>query len=141
MSKLQDVFGYELLLDLYGCRPGVCEDLTLCYSFLDDIVGFLGMEKQGPPSIFRSDGVRFPDKAGLSGWVPLIESSIVIHTLTPKDFICVDIYCCRAFDRKKAEEFCKRFFGPQKIETQFVERGLSYYSDACGCEAKVLAHK
>jgi len=98
------------------------------------------MEKQAPPSIFRSDAVRFPDKAGLSGWVPLIESSIVIHTLTPKDFITVDIYCCRTFDRKKAEEFCRRFFAPKKVQAQFVERGLSYYQEASG-SAKELAHK
>ena len=58
MSK-SAVFGYELLLDLYDCKPGVCDDLTLCYNFLDEIVGFLGMEKQAPPAIFRSDGVRF----------------------------------------------------------------------------------
>ena len=109
-------FGYQLLLDLYGCKPGVCDDLTLCYKFLDDAVTALGMEKQSPPNIFRSDEARFPDKAGLSGWVPLIESSIVIHTLTPKDFITVDIYCCRAFDRKKAEEFCRRFFSARAIK-------------------------
>jgi S-adenosylmethionine/arginine decarboxylase-like enzyme len=134
------VFGYELLLDLYECKPGACDDLTLCYNFLDEIVGFLGMEKQAPPSIFRSDATRFPDKAGLSGWVPLIESSIVIHTLTPKDFITVDIYCCRTFDRKKAEEFCRRFFGPKKVQAQFVERGLSYYQENAG-SSKELAHK
>jgi S-adenosylmethionine/arginine decarboxylase-like enzyme len=139
MSK-NAVFGYELLLDLYECKPGVCDDLTLCYNFLDEIVGFLGMEKQAPPSIFRSDAVRFPDKAGLSGWVPLIESSIVIHTLSPKDFITVDIYCCRTFDRKKAEEFCRRFFAPKKVQAQFVERGLSYYQEAAA-SAKELAHK
>ena len=139
MSK-SAVFGYELLLDLYECKPGVCDDLTVCYNFLDEIVGFLGMEKQAPPSIFRSDATRFPDKAGLSGWVPLIESSIVIHTLTPKDFITVDIYCCRAFDKKKAEEFCKRFFDPKKVHAQFVERGLSYYQENAG-SAKELAHK
>ena len=40
MSK-SAVFGYELLLDLYECKPGVCDDLTLCYNFLDEIVGFL----------------------------------------------------------------------------------------------------
>ena len=139
MSK-SAVFGYELLLDLYECKPGACDDLTLCYNFLDEIVGFLGMEKQAPPSIFKSDGARFPDKAGLSGWVPLIESSIVIHTLTLKDFISVDIYCCRTFDRKKAEEFCCRFFGPQKVQAQFVERGLSYYQETAG-SAKELLHK
>ena len=139
MSK-SAVFGYELLVDLYDCKPGVCDDLTVCYNFLDEIVGFLGMEKQAPPSIFRSDATRFPDKAGLSGWVPLIESSIVIHTLTPKDFITVDIYCCRAFDRKKAEDFCHRFFEPKKLQAQFVERGMSYYQETAA-SAKELAHK
>lgn len=134
-------FGTELLLDLYGCKPGACDDLTLCYQFLDEIVGYLGMEKQSPPSIFRSDEVRFPDKAGLSGWVPLIESSIVIHTLTPKNFISIDIFCCRPFDVKKAEEFCSRFFAPTKVETQFIERGKSYYEDEAAAKVKVLAHR
>lgn len=120
-------FGYEYLLDLYDCQPGACDDLTLCYQFLDEIVGYLGMEKQAPPNIFRSDGVRFPDKAGLSGWAPLIESSVVIHTLTPKNFISVDIYCCKEFDHKKARQFCQNFFSPKRIEEHFVERGTDYY--------------
>ncbi len=127
MSHKNQVFGYQLLLDLYGCKKGVCEDLNLCYQFLDDMVSALGMEKQAPPSIFRSDGVRFPDKAGLSGWAPLIESSIVIHTLTPKDFISVDVYCCKAFDPKKAKEMCQKFFAPKKIDEQYIERGMDYY--------------
>ena len=137
-STLRKPFGYEMLLDLYDCKQGVCDDLTQCYNFLDEIVPFLGMEKQAPPSIFRSDATRFPDKAGLSGWVPLIESSIVIHTLTPKDYISVDIYCCREFDQEKAKEFCLSFFGPKRIEVQFVERGLSYYACAPS-NGKVLA--
>ncbi len=127
LNKKVIPFGYEYLLDLYDCKPGACDDLDLCYKFLDDIVGYLGMEKQSPPNIFRSDGVRFPDKAGLSGWAPLIESSIVIHTLTPKNFISLDIYCCKSFDLKKAKEFCQGFFSPRKIEEHYVERGTEYY--------------
>ncbi|MDP8230393.1 MAG: hypothetical protein P9L93_04730, partial [Candidatus Gorgyraea atricola] len=65
-------FGYELLLDLYECKPGACDDLSFCYKFLDEIVPYLGMEKQSPPSIFFTDATRFPDKAGLSGWAPLV---------------------------------------------------------------------
>ena len=66
-SSTQEVaFGFQLLLDLYDCRPGTCDDLTLCYQFLDEIVDYLGMEKQAPPNIFRTDALRFPDKAGLS---------------------------------------------------------------------------
>lgn len=47
-------FGFQLLLDLYNCRPGVCDDLTLCYKFLDEIVPALGMEKQAPPIFFAA---------------------------------------------------------------------------------------
>jgi S-adenosylmethionine decarboxylase len=125
--KKYAVFGYQLLLDLYDCRPGVCDDLALCYRFLDEIVAYLGMEKQAPPNIFFTDAARFPDKAGLSGWAPLVESSIVIHTLTPKNFISIDIYCCKEFDTNKAKEFVRKFFSPKRMDEQFIERGLDYY--------------
>ncbi|MCK5013420.1 MAG: S-adenosylmethionine decarboxylase [Candidatus Omnitrophica bacterium] len=121
------VFGYQLLLDLYGCKEGVCDDLSLCYRFLDEIVEELGMEKQAPPNIFRSDETRFPDKAGLSGWVPLIESSTVIHTLSSKNFMTIDIYCCKNFDLQKAKDVCRRFFAPAKVDEQYIERGADYY--------------
>lgn len=120
-------FGFELLLDLYDCKPGACDDLVTCYKFLDEIVGYLGMEKQAPPNIFFTDATRFPDKAGLSGWAPLVESSIVIHTLSPKNFISVDIYCCKEFDTNKAKEFSRRFFSPKRMDEQFIERGIDYY--------------
>ncbi len=126
-EKKPQAFGFQLLLDLYGCRKGVCDDLNLCYQFLDEAVAALGMEKQSPPNIFRSDERLFPDKAGLSGWVPLIESSIVIHTLSVKDFISIDIYCCKCFDVEVAKNFCKRFFSPRRMDTQYIERGQDYY--------------
>jgi len=120
-------FGYELLLDLYGCKAGACGDLSLCYKFLDDIVAYLGMEKQAPPNIFFTDAARFPDKAGLSGWAPLVESSVVIHTLSVKNYISIDIYCCKVFDIDKAKAFSRGFFSPKRMDAQFILRGLDYY--------------
>ena len=120
-------FGYELLLDLYDCKEGACDDLALCYRFLDEIVLYLGMEKQAPPNIFFTDATRFPDKAGISGWAPLVESSIVIHTLSPKNFISVDIYCCKRFDIEKAKSFVRSFFSPKRMDEQFLLRGIDYY--------------
>jgi len=125
--KKTEVFGYELLLDLYDCKPGACDDLALCYKFLDEIVPYLGMEKQAPPDIFYTDAVRFPDKAGLSGWAPLVESSIVIHTLTVKNFISVDIYCCKEFDVDKAKMFVQNVFSPKRMDAHFLLRGIDYY--------------
>ncbi len=136
----QQVFGYQLLLDLYGCKEGVCDDLGLCYQFLDDIVTALGMEKQSPPSIFRSDATRFPDKAGLSGWAPLIESSIVIHTLTPKNYISIDVYCCKCFSVEKAKELCRKFFAPKKVDEQFIERGMDYFKAESNYSTVTVKH-
>lgn len=123
------IFGYQLVLDLYDCKPGTCDDLDLCYDFLDKLAIFIKVNKQSPPSIFRTDGVTYPDKAGLSGWVPLVESSIVIHTLSPKNFITVDVYSCRKFDIERVKLFVQKYFDPKYIDTQFFERGLKYFSE------------
>lgn len=119
-------FGYLLTLDLYDCAAGVCDDLALCYDFLETLVARLGVEKQAPPFVFRSP-TQFADKAGLSGWVPLIESSITIHTLTVKDFVSVDIYCCRQIDRDAMLEVASKMFGPSNYEFNEIERGLKYH--------------
>ena len=126
-AKEERVFGYELLLDCYECKPEVCGELDHCYSYLDKMVDFIGMKKQAPPSIFRTDRKSFPDKAGLSGWVPLADSSIVIHTLSEKRYISVDIYSCKPYNREKAEAFTRRYFEPKRIERQFILRGKHYY--------------
>ena len=66
-AKKVTPFGYQLLLDLYDCKKGTADDLGLCYEFLEQIVKVLKVEPQSPPFIFRTDGSRYPDKAGLSG--------------------------------------------------------------------------
>lgn len=125
MAALQP-FGRLLALDLYGCKAGACDDLSLCYGFLEALVGILKMTKQSPPFLFRSpDG--YPDKAGLSGWVPLIESGIQIHTLSPKRFISIDVYSCGAFTEAEAVSLARYYFDPQEVEINWLDRGVKYH--------------
>lgn len=129
MVKREHIFGHELLLDCYDCKKWVCGDLEHCYSFLDKMVDAINMRKQAPPQVFRTDHKLFPDKAGLSGWVALVESSIVIHTLSRKNFISIDIYTCGKLDPKQAVNFVKKYFKPKRIEKQYLKRGVHYYAD------------
>src|SRR3989344_9480407 len=124
-SRKLEPFGFLLMLDLYGCKPGTAGDLTLCYEYLNNLVDFLGMTKQSPPFIFVSP-LEYPEKAGLSGWVPLIESGIQIHTLVPKNFISIDVYSFHKFSPIGVEEYTSKIFQPQKVEKNFILRGIKY---------------
>ena len=125
-GKIPEPFGYLMTLDLYECKEETVDDLDLCYHFLEEMVAFLKMEQQAPPFIFHSDRKKYPDKAGLSGWIPLIESGIQIHTLIPKNFISIDVYSCSSFSTEGVEKFVTKWFNPERIEKAFIERGTLY---------------
>lgn len=120
-------FGQSLHVDFYGVSETLCDDLSFCYNLLDDLTVHLGMHKQSPPFIFHSPEDEFPDKAGLSGWVPLIESGISIHTLTVKRFVTIDIYTCGGLDLHRTISFLMSRLGADSYEQHHLIRGLKYY--------------
>lgn len=127
-------FGYHLMLDMYRCQGEALASIEACYRFLDDLAELLRMSKQSPPFLFRSDGEKYPDKAGLSGWLPLIESGIQIHTVEPACFASLDIYSCRDYDRDAAARFAADIFRPEEIETNFILRGTLYDQEMTALE-------
>lgn len=120
-------FGQSLHIDLYGVSRELCEDLSFCYNLLDDLTVYLNMHKQSPPYIFHSPDDQFPSKAGLSGWVPLIESGISIHTLTVKEFVTIDIYTCGNLDVKKTLGYLSDKFQASSYDSHHLIRGIKYY--------------
>lgn len=120
------------MLDLYDCDPQKIGDLYFCYSYLDSLPDLLGMEKAFPPFIVFTDDKKYPDKAGLSGWIPFLDtetstfSGASIHTLVPTRFISFDIYSNKKFDQKKVESFTRRIFGAGKPEKQMLIRGRGF---------------
>ncbi len=124
-------FGYELLLDLYGCDPHTIDAVDIVYNFLEEVVHALGVSAQAPPYVFRSPQA-FPEKAGISAWIPLIESGVQVHTLVIKSFVSIDLYTCSVIDRaakKKLTKLASRFFKPTKVESHLIKRGISYYNE------------
>lgn len=119
-------FGQSLHVDLYGISPQLCDDLSFGYQLLEDLVAMLNMQKQSPPFIFHSPVDTYPDKAGLSGWVPLIESGISIHTLTAHEFVTIDIYTCGELDPQRALTFLAERLQCSHYEHHHLLRGLEY---------------
>jgi len=125
-TKLRKVFGYHQILDLFDCDPKAVRSIKICYRYLDTLPEMIDTHKQSPPFIFYTDEKKYPDKAGLSGWVPIVESGISIHTIIPTNFVSIDVYSCKKFNPKKIKQFTIKIFKPKKIEEKFFLRGESY---------------
>ena len=123
-------FGYSYLLDMYNCRVGTADDLELTYRFLEKLVDEIGMTRMSQPIVIHGptkDGKElYPEKLGVSGWVPLIESGIQIHSIEPTHFITLDVYSCNKFNPQVIFDFAKLYFGFTQFEEHFVERGKNY---------------
>lgn len=123
-------FGVSYLLDMYNCTPGAADDLELNYRFLERLVDLIGMTKQGPPLVFHGPTENsvelYPDKAGVSAWIPLIESGIQIHTIEPKRFISLDVYTCGRMNTELIRQFAQDTFGFDRCEEHLIQRGIDY---------------
>lgn len=125
VTEKQRAFGFHLMLDCYNCNPDRLDDIEACYRFLDSLVTIIKMTKQTQPYVFRTpDG--FVGKEGLSGWVPLVESGISLHTLIESRFISLDVYSCKEFDCQKVIAFTQQTFHPAEIEQNHILRGRKY---------------
>lgn len=125
--KPQVCWGYQLIIDCFGCPHDACTDLNNGYEFLEEVCKFLNMTKQTQPYIFKTCERTYPGRPGYSGWVPIIESGIQIHTSAINNFVSVDIYSCRPFDRARVEEFTKQWFKSTEVESQFIYRGRDFH--------------
>lgn len=119
-------WGYQLILDCFGCAEEQCGNLHDGYDFLDKVCDFLGMTKQTQPYIFKTCEKAFPGRPGYSGWVPIIESGIQVHTSAKNRFVSIDVYSCKTFDPEQVEAFVKQWFRPEIIDRQYVHRGRDF---------------
>ncbi|MDP3769334.1 MAG: S-adenosylmethionine decarboxylase [bacterium] len=126
MKGPRKIFGYHMILDCYGCDPKAVDSVEICYYYLDKITEVLKVHKQSPPFVVYTDPLKYPEKAGISGWVPIVESGVSIHTLTPTDFVSIDVYSCKKYNVEKVRDFTRKVFQPKEIEEKFFLRGEKY---------------
>jgi len=126
MDKSEKPYGYELILDLHGCDActfnresldtyfeNLCKaiDMVKCERYWWDDVGVPEEEQQTSPHTKGTSAVQF-----------ILTSTIVIHTLDELQAVYVNIFSCKAFDEKMAEQITKKWFSAKECRTHFIER-------------------
>ena len=121
------MLGIHLTLDLYECSEKKISSLEFVSSFLERLADTIKVRKLSRPHVFLiPPNPETFDKGGISGYILIAESHITIHTFVKQRFASVDIFSCKEFDVKKAEEFVIRELEPKKYEKKHLERGKEF---------------
>ena len=119
-------YGKELILDLHNCDVStfnrksldgyfekLCKaiDMVKCERYWWDDVGVSEDEKQTSPHTKGTSAVQF-----------ILTSTIVVHTLDDLKAVYINIFSCKEFDEKIAEQITKDWFCAKECRSQFIER-------------------
>lgn len=120
--KYKDHFGQELILNLYGCNSKKISSAAEIKKFVVQLCDEVIHMKRYGRALVPHFGHDNPISSGYS-LVQLIEtSSVTAHFSEYKKSVYLDIFSCAWFDVKKTTEFCKKFFGAQKVTSKLLLR-------------------
>ena len=119
-------YGKELILDLHDCDVStfnreslrkyfakLCKaiDMQRCELHFWDDEGVTPEERQTSPHTKGTSAVQF-----------ILTSTIVIHTLDLMKAVYVNIFSCKPFDEKVAEQLTREWFGAKECRATLIER-------------------
>ncbi len=120
-SVSQDIYGWELILDLYNCEPTKVHSRENILSFVLQLCETLDVKRFGEPWV-EQFGHGQLKTLGYTV-VQLIEtSSIVIHFSEFYNSVYLEIFSCKQFDHEVITELCQRFFEAETFKQHFLER-------------------
>lgn len=126
MDRSEKPYGFELIMDLHGCDVAkfnrtsldnyfekLCKaiDMVKCERYFWDDVGVSPEERQTSPHTKGTSAVQF-----------ILTSTIVVHTLDLLEAVYINIFSCKPFDRKVAEQLTREWFAAKECKTHFIER-------------------
>lgn len=113
-------FGYHLLLDCGSCDIEKISSRENIYNFVKTLVERIDMVAVGEP-IIEYMCVGDP-KVGYSLMQLISTSNITAHFMEVSGQAYFDIFSCKEYDIKIAEECVREFFLPEKVRVNFLTR-------------------
>jgi S-adenosylmethionine/arginine decarboxylase-like enzyme len=116
----KDRYGIELVLDMHKCDISTFTKEHLARYFVE-ICELIEMKRHGEPVFWYDDSDK-PHLRGISAMQFVETSNIVVHALEILETVFVNIFSCKDFNAKEAEEFTKRFFRAHEVNARVLER-------------------
>jgi len=119
-------YGYELIMDLHGCDVSKFNRTSLD-NYFEKLCKAIDMKRADlhfwdDEDLPEEKRQTLPHTKGTSAVQFILTSSIVIHTLDLLEAVYINIFTCKPFERKVAEELTKEWFGANGCRAHFIER-------------------
>lgn len=119
-------YGIELILDLHGCDASKFTRESI-QQYFERLCDLIDMKRE---ELYFWDDVDVPEEErqtsphtqGTSAVQFILTSSIVIHTLDQLKAVYINIFSCKAYDPKIAEDFSVDWFRAGDHTARFIDR-------------------
>ena len=125
-DQSKEIYGVELILDLHGCNASKFTRESID-DYLERLCDLIDMKREDlhfwdDVGVPEEDKQTSPHTQGTSAVQFILTSSIVIHTLDQLNAIYINMFSCKTFDPKLAEQFTAEWFGASDCSARFIER-------------------
>ncbi|MDD5194936.1 MAG: S-adenosylmethionine decarboxylase [Candidatus Omnitrophica bacterium] len=123
MDKKKDrrIFGFELIMDLYGCDLKVMTSKQKLTQYVNKLCKLIEMKKYGKVQL-PYFGLEKPQTKGYSLLQFIETSSITGHFSEYWRTSYLNIFSCKPYDHKLAAKFTKEFFKARKMKIHYIVR-------------------
>jgi len=123
---MQGKYGIELILDLHGCDASKFTRASIS-EYFERLCILIDMQREelhfwDDEGVSEEDKQTSPHTQGTSAVQFILTSSIVIHTLDQLKAVYINIFSCKLFDPKVAEQFSTNWFGATDCSAKFLDR-------------------
>ncbi len=115
-------FGWELVMDLHGCRYEMISNGEEIQRFARELCEVIEMKAYGEP-LTPYFGENQEHTKGYSLLQFIETSSIVGHFSENTGSAYINIFSCKRYNPERAEKFTKEFFGAERVHSRFISRG------------------
>jgi S-adenosylmethionine/arginine decarboxylase-like enzyme len=117
-----DIFGWELILDIYQCNPTKVRSIDEIVAFIKKLCSEVLDIKLHGETWAEWFGQHRPVNTGYTV-VQLVEtSSVIAHFSELKNSVYLEIFSCKPYDPAVVSNFCRDFFEAEKVVEHFLER-------------------
>ena len=123
---MQGKYGIELILDLHGCDSSKFTRVSI-NKYFERLCVLIDMQREelyfwDDEGVSEEDKQTSPHTQGTSAVQFILTSSIVIHTLDQLKAVYINIFSCKSFDPKVAEQFSTDWFGATDCSARCLDR-------------------